>query len=312
MSPKTIAMVFPGQGSQAVGMGRELADSYPVARAVFDEADSILGVSISRMCFEGPEDDLKQTINTQPALYTVSAAALAVLRAEGVEPAIVAGHSLGEYSALFAAGVFDFATGLRLVRARGKAMFQAGQARPGAMAALLNLDEAQVRDICEQAGARGVCVPANWNSSQQIVVSGDPDAIDEAVRLAQEAGSKRSTRLPVSGAFHSPLVEPAVDVMKPELAGAPMMPPKCRFVANVSAEFVDNVDAIRQGLADQIVSCVRWSDSVQTMIGAGAEAFIEVGAGKVLTGLLKRIDKERTGVVFGAPADLDAVKSAVA
>jgi [acyl-carrier-protein] S-malonyltransferase len=311
MGSKKIAMIFPGQGSQAVGMGKALAEAYPAARAIFEQADQVLGRSLSSLCFEGPEEDLKLTVNTQPALYASSAAALAVLRQEGIEPSVVAGHSLGEYTALYAAGVFDFATGLKLVQARGKAMFEAGQARPGTMAALLNLDGDAVREICEKASAKGCVVPANWNSPQQIVVSGDPAGVEEAVRLAQEAGSKRSVMLPVSGAFHSPLVQPAVDVMKGELAQAEMRAPQCAFVANVSASLVAEVEAIRQGLADQIVSCVRWAESVQTMAATGAQLFVEVGSGKVLTGLLKRIDKELTGVAFGAPADLDAVKAAL-
>lgn len=309
MSAKTIAMIFPGQGSQAVGMGQALAEAHAGARELFEQADAILGRPLSKLCFEGPEEDLKQTVNTQPALYVTSAAALAVLRGEGLEPAIVAGHSLGEYSALYAAGVFDFETGLKLVQARGQAMFEAGQARPGTMAALLNLDGDQVEAICRQAAEKGIVVPANWNSSAQIVVSGEPAAVEEAVRLAQEAGSKRSVMLPVSGAFHSPLVQPAVDVMKGELAKATMQAPACKFVANVSAALVEDPEAIRQGLADQIVSCVRWADSVETMKGAGADTFIEVGSGKVLTGLLRRIDKELKGANFGAPGDLDGVKA---
>lgn len=304
-------MIFPGQGSQAVGMGKALAEASPAAKAIFEQADQVLGRPLSQLCFEGPEEDLKLTVNTQPALYVTSAAALAVLREAGIEPSVVAGHSLGEYSALYAAGVFDFATGLKLVQARGKAMYEAGLARPGTMAAILNLEGDVVNEICQKASAKGCVVPANWNSPGQIVISGDPDAVAEAVRLAQEAGSRRSVMLPVSGAFHSPLVQPAVEVMKGELAAAAMQAPQCKFVANVSAALVDDVEAIRQGLADQIVSCVRWSESVETMAGAGANLFIEVGSGKVLSGLLKRINKELQGVTFGAPEDLDTVKAAL-
>jgi [acyl-carrier-protein] S-malonyltransferase len=190
-------------------------------------------------------------------------------------------------------------------------MSDAGQARPGTMAALLNLDGDKVREICERASAaKGCVIPANWNSPGQIVVSGDPEAVAEAVRLAQEAGSRRSVMLPVSGAFHSPLVQPAVEVMKRELAGAEMRPPQCQFVANLSAALVSDVETIRQGLADQIISCVRWAESVETMARAGAGLFIEVGSGKVLTGLLERINKELQAVAFGAPEDLAAVKAA--
>ncbi|MCL5270657.1 MAG: ACP S-malonyltransferase [bacterium] len=311
MHTKTIAMMFPGQGSQAVGMGRALAESNAAARAIFEQADTVLGRPLSRLCFEGPEDELKQTVNTQPALYVTSAAALAVLREAGIEPAIVAGHSLGEYTALYAADVFDFETGLRLVQARGTAMFEAGQARPGTMAALLSLEGGQVEDICHKASAKGCVVPANWNSPGQIVVSGDTEAVAEAVRLAQEAGSKRSVMLSVSGAFHSPLVQSAVDVMKRELAGAAMQPPRCMFVANVSAALAGDVETIRQGLADQIVRCVRWAESVETMAAAGADVFIEVGAGKVLSGLLRRINKDLAGANFAAPEDLEKVRAAL-
>jgi [acyl-carrier-protein] S-malonyltransferase len=311
MTAKTIAMIFPGQGSQAVGMGLALAQNHPGAREIFDQADAILGRPLSNLCFEGPEDELKLTVNTQPALYVTSAAALAVLRAEGIEPAVAAGHSLGEYSALYAAGVFDFATGLRLVQARGRAMHEAGQARPGAMAAILNLEADQVHEICRRAADKGVVVPANWNSPRQIVVSGEPDAVAEAVRLAQEAGSRRSLMLPVSGAFHSPLVQPAVEVMRAELARADLRSPRCRFVANVTGRPTDDVEQIRQGLADQIVSCVLWTDSVASMTAEGADLFIEVGSGKILTGLLRRIDKALAAIPFGVPDDLETVRSAL-
>jgi [acyl-carrier-protein] S-malonyltransferase len=313
MSNPVIAMLFPGQGSQSVGMGKALAEADADARALFEQADAVLGRALSKLCWEGPEDELKLTVNTQPALYVTSAAALAVLKKNGIAPSLVAGHSLGEYSALYAAGVFDFATGLKLVAARGQAMYEAGLARPGTMAAILNLEGAQVADICAQASANGkVVVPANWNSPGQIVVSGDPEAVGEAVRLAQEAGSRRSVLLPVSGAFHSPLVQPAVDAMQGPLATAQFSAPQCKFVANVSAALVDDPAVIRQGLADQIVSCVRWEESVRAMAAAGAQAFVEVGSGKVLTGLLKRIDKELKGANFGAPDDLAAVQALLA
>lgn len=312
MSPKKIAMIFPGQGSQVVGMGKSLAESYPAAAEIFNQADEVLGRPLSKLCWEGPEADLKLTVNTQPALYVHSVAALVVLREEGIEPEIVAGHSLGEYSALYAAGVFDFATGLKLVQARGQAMYDAGLARPGAMAAILSLDGNTVQEICNEASSGGkIVVPANWNSPEQIVVSGDPAAVDEAIRLATEEGARRAMRLPVSGAFHSPLVQPAVEVMEQELAQATFNAPRCQFVANVSGELVDDPEAIRKGLAQQIVSCVLWADSVQTMVREGADLFVEVGAGKVLTGLLKRIDKSRNGINFGAPSELEALKQTV-
>lgn len=312
MSAKTIAMIFPGQGSQAAGMGKALAEAHPCAKAIFDEADAVLGRPLSTLCFEGPDDELKKTLNTQPALYVTSAAALAVLRQEGVEPSIVAGHSLGEYSALYAAGVLDFATGLKLVAARGQAMWDAGNARPGAMAALLSLDGAKVKEICNEASNEGCCVAANWNSPEQIVVSGDPAAVEKAVELAKAAGSRRSVMLPVSGAFHSPLVEPAVEVMKPELDAATFAAPQCKFVANVSAKLTNDPAAIRQGLADQIVSCVLWYDSIQTILGEKPDVFVEAGSGKVLSGLMRRIDRSVKALPFGEPAQLDAIKEALA
>lgn len=190
-------------------------------------------------------------------------------------------------------------------------MFDAGQARPGAMAAILSLDGEKVTAICEEASAKGCVVPANWNTAEQIVVSGDPAAVEEAVRLAQEAGSKRSVMLPVSGAFHSPLVQPAVEVMQAALAAATIRDPQCQFVANVSAALVSDAATVQQGLADQIVSCVRWADSIATIAGEGADVFIEVGSGKVLSGMMRRIDRDLKTVPFGAPDQLDAVKAAL-
>ena len=301
-------MMFPGQGSQKPGMGKAAADANPSAAALFEEADRILERPISRLCFEGPEEELRQTIHTQPALFVTEAALLEVLREEGFEPSIVAGHSLGEYTALYAAGVFDFETGLRLVDQRARLMDEAGRAQPGAMAAILKLDRDRALGICKRASVKGVIVAANWNSPEQVVVSGEPEAVDEAVRLAKEAGSRRSQRLAVSGAFHSPLVQSACDRMRPILDRAPMRPPSCTFVANVSARAVEDVATIRQNLGDQIVQCVLWIESVQAMARHGAEVFVEVGPGKVLTGLLRRIDPELKGVHVSVPDEVATVR----
>lgn len=304
-----IALLFPGQGSQQAGMGKALADSYPEARAIFQEADAVLGRALSRLCFEGPEDELQRTENTQPALYVTSAAALAALRTEGFDGGATAGHSLGEYTALYAAGALDFATGLKLVQARGRAMEASGRQRPGTMAAVLGLDDDKVEAACQEAsGNGGVVVAANLNSPGQVVISGDESALDRALELAKSAGAKRAMKLKVGGAFHSPLMEPAVAMLKPDLEAAALSPPRLRFVANVSADFLDDPEAIRDSLLRQITSCVRWSPSIERLRDAGYSRFVEVGTGKVLTGLLRRIDKALKGSNFGAPEDLAGVR----
>jgi [acyl-carrier-protein] S-malonyltransferase len=303
-----VALIFPGQGSQQPGMGRELAETYDEAKAVFAEADDILGRPISKLCFEGGEDELKRTSNTQPALYVTSCAALAVLRSEGIDGSMTAGHSLGEYTALFAAGAIDFATGLRLVQVRGRAMEQAGRNRPGTMAAVLGLNEDQVEDICRRASSAGVVVAANWNSPGQVVLSGEEPALDRAIELAKEAGARRAVKLVVGGAFHSPLMGEAVELLQAELAGAAIARPNLIFVANVTAQFESDPETIRRLLGLQVTSCVRWSDSITTMAGAGARNFIEVGSGSVLTGLLRRIDASLEGTAFGKPTALAAMQ----
>lgn len=312
MTTATLALIFPGQGSQQAGMGRALAERYPEARRLFDEADAVLGRSISRLCFEGPEEELQRTVNTQPALYVTSAAALAALRAEGMDGGAVAGHSLGEYTALYAGGAIDFATGLRLVQARGEAMEVAGKQRPGAMAAVLGLDDGKVEGVCRDcSGPDGVVVAANLNSPGQIVLSGDEVAVDRACARATAEGAKRAIKLKVGGAFHSPLMQPAVDLMRPKLEGATISAPRLRFVANVSADFVEEPEAIRGSLILQITSCVRWTQCVERLRDAGCGRFVEVGSGKVLAGLLKRIDKSLAGASFGSPEDLAGVRAVV-
>ncbi|MBI1785354.1 ACP S-malonyltransferase [Candidatus Sumerlaeota bacterium] len=307
-----IALIFPGQGSQQPGMGKDFYDASPEARGIFDQADQILGRSITKLCFEGTEEELRRTSNTQPALYVTSAAMLAAARAAGIEGSMAAGHSLGEYTALYAAGGVDFATGLKLVDLRGRAMEQAGKNRPGPMAALLGLDPAKGEPVCAEASAAGVVVPANWNNSMQIVISGEEAGIDRAIELAKAAGAKKGTKLNVGGAFHSPLMAEAVQILQSALGGAVISRPKLRFVANVSAEFLDDPEAIRKSLGEQIVSCVRWEQTIQTFAGAGATHFIEVGPGTVLSGLLKRIDSSLKSININNVNSMSQASAALA
>lgn len=311
MGASTVALIFPGQGSQEPGMGRDLFEARPEAREIFERADAALGRNISRLCFEGPEEELRRTSNTQPALYATSAAALAVLRAEGRDGAFTAGHSLGEYTALHAAGSLDFETGLRLVEVRGRAMEEAGAARPGAMAALLGLDDELVPEVCAQASSDDeVVVPANWNCPSQVVISGDPGAVARAIELAKARGAKRATPLNVGGAFHSPLMGPAAERLREALAGATIHPPKMRFVANAGADLLEDPEAIRESLVRQLLAPVRWTECARRMIAGGAASMIEVGPGKVLAGLAKRIDKTVPVHGFGSTADLASLPQA--
>jgi len=288
---KKIAFLFPGQGSQAVGMGRDAAQLG--GQPVFDAADAQLGFSITPLCFEGPEDELKKTENTQPALFVSSAATLAVLAAAGIRPHAVAGHSLGEYTALYAAGCFDFATGLSLVRTRGEAFADAGRVRKGAMAAILGLDIDTVKRVCAEASTGGeIAVPANINDPAQIVISGDPDAVGRACEGAKAAGAKRALPLPVSGAFHSPLVAPAGEIMRDALASATIAAPNCHFVNNADAALLTDPEAIKDSLVRQVTGSVRWVECVEQLVKVGTEAFVEVGSGKVLSGLVRRIAKD--------------------
>lgn len=288
-----IAFLFPGQGSQSVGMGRDAMEADPGAAELVARADEVLGFGFSRTFLEGPEEELKQTQNTQPALYISSAATLAVLRAAGIKPFAVAGHSLGEYTALYAAGSLGFDDGARLVRTRGEAFADAGSKRAGAMAAILGLEGARVAEICgEASGADGVAVPANFNDPAQTVISGDPPAVARACELCKEAGARRALPLPVSGAFHSPLVESAAAVMREALANVEVAAPRCKFVNNVDAETMTDPAAIRDSLVRQVTGSVNWVGCVERLVAEGAEAFVEVGSGKVLAGLARRIAKD--------------------
>lgn len=311
---KTV-FVFPGQGSQVVGMGKDLAEAYPAAQRVFEEADALLGFPLSKLCFDGPQDELDDTLNTQPALYTCGIAVLRALQSElhDAVPEFVAGHSLGEFTALAAAGAVSFEDGLKLVRERGRLMKEAGQVSPGAMAALLGLDADPVRELCTQASAQtgGVLVLANDNCPGQIVISGDDATIEAGMELAKAAGAKRAVKLAVSIAAHSPLMEPASAAFRQALIATHFSPPQRPVYANVDAEPLTTDDAIRRELDLQLTHSVRWTESVMAMVAAGAEYFIELGPKDVLTGLLKRIDRSKTGTAINSTAALQQFVASV-
>ena len=312
----TRAVVFPGQGSQAVGMGQELAAAFPVARDVFAEVDEALGQDLSQLMAEGPEENLRLTENAQPALMAVSMAILRVLEREfGVKVTdlgrYVAGHSLGEYSALTAAGSFSLADSARLLKTRGRAMQSAVPVGEGAMAALIGLDVHTAREIAGEAtldtydGA--VCVTANDNAPGQVVVSGTRAAVERAVEIAALHGAKRSVMLPVSAPFHCPLMAPAANVMAEALDAVSIQPPRVPLISNVTAEEVTDPAKIRNLLIDQLTGMVRWRESVTYMKANGIGSLVEIGAGKVLAGLTKRIDREMTGIPVGNPRELEAL-----
>jgi [acyl-carrier-protein] S-malonyltransferase len=287
-----IAFLFPGQGSQAVGMGRELAERFPLVAQTFAEADDALGFPLSKLCFEGPEEDLRLTENTQPAILTVSITVARVLAEHGVEPALAAGHSLGEWSAHVAAGTLSFADAVRSVKARGKAMQLAVPAGQGAMAAVLSLDPATVIEICKQAAAEtGLTVQAaNLNSPGQTVISGALAAVEKASALAKAKGARRAVMLPVSAPFHCALMQPAQEEVARVLAALPLADPRIPVAANVTGGLITTAEAARDALTRQVTGAVRWVDCMNSLKNAGAELFIEVGPGKVLCGLLKQID----------------------
>jgi [acyl-carrier-protein] S-malonyltransferase len=285
------AFIFPGQGAQYAGMGRELYDQYSEAREVFDEADRVLGFPVSALCFTGPEDQLKITENTQPAILTVSTAACRVLSAKGLRPDVVAGHSLGEYSALVAAGALKFADAVSLVRRRGRYMQEAVPAGVGAMAALLGIELPAVIDVCERAAKGQVVAPANLNSQTQIVIAGHQDAVDRAIVLAKEAGAKRAILLQVSAPFHCALLKPAEERLSPELDACAFVDPQVPVVTNVDAQPVTTAAAARDALKRQVSRPVRWQESAQWMLNQGVTTFVELGPGKVLSGLVRAADK---------------------
>jgi len=306
MSTK-IAFLFPGQGSQAVGMGRELAERFPAAAETFAEADQALGIPLSKLIFEGPEEDLRLTENTQPALLTVSIAAQRVLAQQGVQPALAAGHSLGEWSAHVAAGTLSFADAVRSVKARGRAMQLAVPAGQGAMAAILQLAAEQVAEACaEAAAATGLTVAAaNLNSPNQTVISGAAAAVEKAIELAKARGARRAVMLPVSAPFHCALMQPAQDEVARVLAGLTLADAGIPVAANVTGGLVTTADAARDALTRQVTGAVRWVDCMQTLIAAGASVFVEVGPGKVLCGLMKQIDPAQKALNVEDAASLE-------
>ncbi|MFH0778975.1 MAG: ACP S-malonyltransferase [Candidatus Eisenbacteria bacterium] len=337
-----VGLLFPGQGSQFVGMGKELFDAFPAARATYEEADSILGFSISGISFEGPEDTLRQTLNTQPAIFVHSIAAFRVLREEGLSPAagmgpsaaaarasqgegdrgatssvgrlspeLAAGHSLGEYSALVAAGAVDFKEALLVVRKRGELMHEAGLERPGTMAAILGLSPDEVEGICREASAAGLVQPANINSSSQLVISGEVKGVEEAVRLAWERGAKKAVKLPVSGAFHSPLMASAAKGLSEVLSGVALRRASFAVVANYSAAPVSEPEEIRANLAKQVLGAVRWQESMNVMLSSGLTHFLEIGPGSVLKGLMRGIDRGVGVHPVGTPGDVSGVAELV-
>ena len=303
------AFLFPGQGAQTIGMGRDLADAYPAAKAVFDEVDDALGEKLSALIWDGDQDTLTLTQNAQPALMATSIAAMRALEAEGTSvtsAAYVAGHSLGEYSALTAAGALSLADAARLLRARGAAMQAAVPVGQGAMAAILGLDLAQVQAVAADASAGDVCAAANDNDPGQVVVSGHTAAVERAVGLAKDAGAKRAVMLPVSAPFHCALMQPAADVMAQALADVEIKAPDVPVVANVVAEAVTDPAQIRSLLVDQVTSPVRWRESVAWMLGQGVTTFWEIGAGKALIGMVRRIDRSAQTQAVGSAADVRA------
>jgi [acyl-carrier-protein] S-malonyltransferase len=309
------AFVFPGQGSQAIGMGRALAEAYPEARAVFDEVDEALGEKLSALIAEGPEERLTLTENAQPALMATSLAAMRALEAEGVSVAghatFVAGHSLGEYSALCAAGAFTVADAARLLRLRGRAMQAAAPVGAGAMAALIGLDADAARAVAAEAAAGEVCEAANDNAPGQVVVSGARAAIERAVEIAKARGAKRAILLPVSAPFHCAMMAPAAEAMRAALAETRIARPAAPVVSNVKAEGVDEPEEIRALLVAQVTGAVRWREGVEWMAARGVAELVEIGAGKVLTGLAKRIVPSLSAIAVGAPAEVAAAAAAI-
>ena len=304
MTEHTIALLFPGQGSQAIGMGKDLADKYPVARQTFEEADAALGYKLSTLCFEGPEDRLRLTEITQPAILTASVAALRVLETRIPKPAFVAGHSLGEYSAHVASGTIAFADAVRTVRNRGKYMQEAVPVGVGAMAAILGMDADKVAAVCRDAAQGEVCEPANLNSPEQIVISGNTAAVERAAKLADERGAKRAKLLPVSAPFHCSLMQPAQDRLENDLNELNLSKPVYPVACNVEATLIQDDQHARDTLVRQVTGSVKWDQCMRLLIGQGVQAFIEVGPGKVLCGLMRQIDRSKACMNVGDDASL--------
>ena len=304
VSSGAIAFLFPGQGSQAVGMGKDLAEKYPIARQTFEEADEALGYTLSQLCFEGREEQLRLTEVTQPAILTASIAALRVLEGRMPRPAYVAGHSLGEYSAHVAAGTLSFADAVRTVRCRGKYMQEAVPLGVGAMAAILGMDVEKVTAVCRDAAQGEVCDPANINSPQQIVISGHTSAVERAAKLASQRGAKRAQLLTVSAPFHCSLMKPAQDRLEADLNALTFHKPVFPVVSNVDAKLISDFDPARDALIRQVTGSVKWDQSMRLLMASGVQTFVEVGPGKVLCGLMRQIDRTRRCANVGDEASL--------
>ena len=307
-----VAFVFPGQASQYSGMGKELAEKYPVARAVFDEADKALGFSVSKLCFEATEDDLKLTANTQPAILTVSVAAARVLAEKNITPDFVAGHSLGEYSALVAAGSLKVAEAVKSVRKRGTYMQEAVPAGQGAMAAIMGLSPAVVLDACKRAAEGEICSPANLNSPEQTVISGHAGAVKHAVEIASQLGAKRSMVLPVSAPFHSALMMPAQEKLEKDLSAVEFAELQVPLVTNVDADSIRQGEEARSALIRQVTMPVRWEESMRMLLDEGVNTFVEVGPGRVLTGLMRQIERSVATLNVEDEKSLQATREKIA
>jgi [acyl-carrier-protein] S-malonyltransferase len=305
LSQSKIAFIFPGQGSQTVGMGKELYEKYPIARQTFDEADKALGYKLSQVCFEGPEEQLRLTEITQPAILAVSIAALRVLEGRVPKPSFVAGHSLGEYSAHVASGTMTFADALRTVRQRGKYMQEAVPVGVGTMAAILGMELEKVSEVCRDAAQGEVCAPANINSPEQIVISGNTAAVERGTKLADERGAKRAKVLPVSAPFHCSLMKPAQDRLEADLNALQTQKPVYPVVCNVEATFVSDEIRARETLVAQVTGAVKWEQSMRLLIENGVQTFVEIGPGKVLCGLMRQIDRSKTCLNVGDEASLN-------
>ncbi len=304
MTNPQVAFLFPGQGSQAVGMGQELAQLYPIAKRTFEEADEALGYQLSQLCFEGPEEQLRLTEITQPAILTASIAAWRVLNERGLKASYVAGHSLGEYSAHVAAGTISFADAVRAVRRRGQYMQEAVPVGVGAMAAILGLDAAKVAAVCSDAAEGEVCEPANVNSPEQVVISGHKPAVRRAAKLASERGAKRAILLPVSAPFHCSLMKPAQDCLAADLKAVSFQQPAIPVVCNVDANALDDADRSRDALIRQVTGSVKWEPSMRLLLAKGVQTFVEVGPGRVLCGLMRQINRSKVCLNVGDETSL--------